>query len=197
VTPQLPLVYLARHGETAWTISGQHTGLSDIPLTEHGERDARALGERIRGLQFARVLTSPLQRAAKTCTLAGFGDIAVTDADLVEWNYGEYDGRTSSEIRKTRPDWELFHDGCPGGETLDQVAARADRVVAKLRSADDTALVFSSGHFLRILAARWLGQDPQVGRLLYLNPATLSTLGYEHSKNKPVLRLWNDSGHIS
>jgi probable phosphoglycerate mutase len=189
-------VYLARHGETAWTISGQHTGVSDIPLTEHGEHEARALGKRLRGLSIARVFTSPLQRAARTCALAGFGNAANTDADLMEWNYGEYDGLTSAEIRESRPDWELFRDGCPGGESLAQVAARADRMIAKLRASDDTAIVFSSGHFLRILGARWLGQEPYAGRLLYLSPASLSALGYEHNKNKPVLRLWNDTGHF-
>ena len=196
MAPQLPLVYLARHGETAWTISGQHTGVSDIPLTEHGEHEARALGKRLRGLSIARVFTSPLQRAARTCALAGFGNAANTDADLMEWNYGEYDGLTSAEIRESRPDWELFRDGCPGGESLAQVAARADRMIAKLRASDDTAIVFSSGHFLRILGARWLGQEPYAGRLLYLSPASLSALGYEHNKNKPVLRLWNDTGHF-
>ncbi len=197
MTPSLPIVYLARHGETAWTISGQHTGLSDIPLTERGERNARELGARLRLLSFGQVFTSPLQRAFKTCELAGYGDVAVVDADLVEWNYGEHDGRTSADIRKTRPDWDLFRDGCPGGETLAQVATRADRVIARLRAVAGEALVFSSGHFLRVLAARWLGQDPQFARHLVLTTATLSALGYEHNLSRPAIRLWNDTGHVS
>lgn len=196
MSAQLPLVYLARHGETAWTISGQHTGLSDIPLTAQGEQEAKALGERLQELKFSDVLTSPLQRAHRTCALAGFGNRAVVDSDLVEWNYGEYDGLTRAEIYRSRPDWELFRDGPLGGESLAQVSTRADRVVEKLRGFDGHALVFSSGHFLRVLTARWLGQDPQWARLLYLEPATLSALGYEHNATKPVLRLWNDSSHL-
>ncbi len=197
MTPSLAVVYLARHGETAWTISGQHTGLSDIPLTERGERNARELGTRLRPLQFSQVFTSPLQRASKTCELAGFANVAVVDADLVEWNYGEYDGRTSADIRKTRPDWDLFRDGCPGGESLAQVALRADRVIARLRALAGDTLVFSSGHFLRVLAARWLGQDPQFARYFVLTTATLSALGYEHNLSRPAIRLWNDTGHVS
>lgn len=195
MSEQLPLVFLARHGETAWTISGQHTGLSDIPLTPKGEQDARKLGQRLRRLSIEHVFTSPLQRAAKTCTLAGFNHAQV-DADLVEWNYGDYDGLTRSEIQKSRPDWDLFRDGVPGGETLTQVAARADRIVVKLRALTGDSLVFSSGHILRMLCARWLGQDPQMARLLYLAPASLSTLGYEHKVGKPVIRLWNDTNHL-
>lgn len=197
MTPSLPIVYLARHGETAWTISGQHTGLSDIPLTERGERNARELGTRLRPLSFGQVFTSPLQRASKTCELAGYGDVAIADADLVEWNYGEYDGRTSADIRKTRPEWDLFRDGCPGGETLAQVGERADRVIARLRAMVGDGLVFSSGHLLRVLAARWLGQDPQFARHLVLTTATLSALGYEHNLSRPAIRLWNDTGHVS
>jgi probable phosphoglycerate mutase len=191
----LPALYLARHGETAWTVSGQHTGRTDIPLTERGERNARRLGERLRGLTFAHVFTSPLRRAARTCELAGFGP-ATVDADLVEWNYGAYEGRTSADIRKENPDWQLFRDGCPGGESLADVGARADRVLARLRPLEGNVLLFSSGHFLRVLAARWLGLDPSAGRFFLLSTATLSTLGYEHDRTEPVIRLWNDGRHV-
>jgi probable phosphoglycerate mutase len=193
---ELPVIYLARHGETAWSVSGQHTGLTDIPLTERGERNARRLGERLRGLIFPHVFTSPLQRARRTCELAGFGASAQVDTDLVEWNYGAYEGRKTADIRKERPDWELFRDGCPGGESLAEIGSRADRVVARLRSLDGDVLLFSSGHFLRILGARWCGLAISTGRHLYLGTATLSMLGYEHTKDEPVLRLWNDSRHV-
>ena len=193
----LPAIYLARHGETAWTVSGQHTGLSDIPLTERGERNARTLGERLRGRTFARVLTSPLQRARRTCELAGFCSAAAVDADLVEWNYGAYEGKTSAEIRKERPDWELFRDGAPGGESVADVGARADRVIDRLRAIDGDVLCCSSGHFLRVLAARWCGLDAAGGRCFTLSTATLSIVGYEHNLNEPVIRLWNDGGHVN
>jgi probable phosphoglycerate mutase len=192
----LPVVSLARHGETAWSLSGQHTGLSDLPLTARGERNARQLGERLRSLTFARVFTSPLQRAHRTCELAGFGAAAVVDPDLVEWNYGSYEGKTSADIHKERPGWELFRDGCPGGETLAEVGARADRVIGRLRALDADALVFSSGHFLRVLAARWLGLGPDGGRFFLLSTATMSALGYEHGKDQPAIRLWNDARHV-
>jgi probable phosphoglycerate mutase len=192
----LPAVYLARHGETAWSLSGQHTGLTDLPLTDRGERNARRLGERLAGLRFAQVLTSPLVRAARTCELAGFGAVAATDRDLVEWDYGTYEGRRTSEIRAERPDWQLFRDGCPGGESPHQVGARADRVIARLRAAGGDVLLFSSGHFLRVLAARWLGLEPAAGRLLFLGTASLSILGYEHAVTEPVIRLWDDTGRV-
>jgi broad specificity phosphatase PhoE len=193
----LPAVYLARHGETAWSLSGQHTGVTDLPLTERGEHNARRLGERLQGHPFARVFTSPLQRARRSCELAGFGPVAVVDPDLVEWNYGAYEGRKTADIRKERPDWQLFRDGCPGGESVQAVGARADRVLARLRAAGGDVLVFSSGHFLRVLAARWLGLDPSAGRLFYLGTAALSILGYEHNdRAEPVLRLWNDTSHV-
>jgi probable phosphoglycerate mutase len=192
----LPSIYLARHGETAWALSGQHTGLTDVPLTERGERNARRLGERLKGLTFARVFTSPLQRAKRTCELAGFGKVAEVDPELVEWNYGDYEGRTTADIRKERPDWQLFRDGCPGGESVAAIGARADRVLARLRAAAGDVLVFSSGHVLRVLAARWLGLDPSGGRYFLLSTATLSVLGYEHGKDDPVIRLWNDGRHV-
>jgi broad specificity phosphatase PhoE len=191
-----PVIYLARHGETAWSLSGQHTGLTDLPLTERGQRNARALGKRLQGLTFSAVLTSPLQRAARTCELAGFGTAAEIDRDLVEWNYGEYEGRRTVEIRSERPDWQLFRDGCPGGESPDQVGARADRVVSRVRAVEGEVLLFSSGHFLRVFSARWLGLDPGAGRYFLLSTASLSALGYDGSLCQPVIRLWNDTRHL-
>ena len=192
----LPTAYLARHSETAWSLSGQHTGRTDLPLTERGERNARALGERLRGLTFARVFTSPLQRAARTCELAGFGSVAEIDPDLVEWDYGQYEGRRTVEIHAERPDWQLFRDGCPGGESPDQIGSRADRVVSRVRAVKGDVLVFSSGHFLRVLAARWLGLDAAGGRYFLLSTASLSALGYEHNLTKPATRLWNETRHV-
>lgn len=194
----LPQVYMARHGNTAWTLSGQHTGLTDLPLTPDGERNARRLGDRLKGIAFAKVLTSPLQRATRTCELAGFATGAVVDPDLVEWNYGEYEGLTSAEILQKRPDWQLFRDGCPGGESPAQIGERADRVVARLRSIAGDALLFSSGHFMRVLAARWLGLHSGTGgKYFLLNPASLSALSYEHNVSCPVIRLWNDDDHVA
>ena len=193
----LPIVYLARHGETAWSLTGQHTGLTDLPLTERGERNAQRLGERLKGLTFGKVFTSPLRRASRTCELAGFGAVAEVDRDLVEWDYGQYEGRTGAEIRKERPDWQLFRDGCPGGESPKQVAARADRVVARARGVQGDVLIFTSGHFMRVLASRWLGLEPsQNSRYFMLNTASLSAVGYEHDLSRPVIRLWNDDHHV-
>lgn len=192
----LPVTCLARHGETAWTISGQHTGLTDLPLTERGERNARRLGERLHGRTFAWVFTSPLQRAFRTCVLAGFGDAAEVDRDLVEWDYGRYEGRRTAEILAERPDWQLFRDGCPGGESPDQIGARADRVVSRVRAVHGDVLLFSSGHFMRVLAARWLGLEPAAGRYFLLGTASLSALGYEHTLSQPVIRLWDDTHHV-
>ncbi|HZA56769.1 MAG TPA: histidine phosphatase family protein [Candidatus Udaeobacter sp.] len=197
MSEMLPIIYLTRHGETAWSLSGQHTGLTDLPLTERGERNARRLGERLKGLTFTKVLTSPLQRAARTCELAGFGAVAEVDSDLLEWNYGEYEGRRTAEILAERPDWQLFRDGCPGGESPQQAAARADRVVSRLRAIHGDVLLFSSGHFLRMLGARWLGLEPAAGRYFLLSTASLGMLAYEHnSLSEPVIRLWNDTRHV-
>ncbi len=193
----LPVVYLARHGETAWSLAGRHTGTTDLPLTERGERDAGRLGERLKGIAFAKVFTSPLRRAARSCELAGFGAVAETDPDLVEWNYGEYEGRRTAEIREDRPGWRLFRDGCPGGETPEQVGARADRVVRRVRAVRGDVLIFSSGHFLRVLSARWLGLAPAAGGQFLLDAAGLCELGYEHGLSEPAIRLWNDTGHIA
>ena len=148
---ELPSVYLARHGETAWSLTGQHTGLTDLPLTERGEQNARALGERLAGLNFGKVFMSPLKRAVRTCELAGFGSVAEVDRDLLEWNYGQYEGRRTAEILAERPEWQLFRDGCPGGESPDLVAARADCVLSRVRALRTDVLLFSSGHFLRVL----------------------------------------------
>ncbi len=196
MSEQLPTVYLARHGETAWSISGQHTGLTDLPLTERGERNARRLGQRLRDLIFTKVLTSPLLRATRTCELAGFGSVAQVEPDLVEWNYGDYEGRRSAEILAERPDWQLFRDGCPNGEDSSQVGARADRVLQQVRAIHGDVLLFSSGHFLRVLAGRWLGLEPAAGRFFLLSTASLSALSYEHNLSEPAIRLWDDCSHV-
>jgi broad specificity phosphatase PhoE len=197
MTQPLPSLYIARHGETAWTITKQHTGLSDIPLTPRGEQNARALAGRLGGRTFSYVFTSPSMRARRTCELAGFGAAARVDPDLSEWHYGAYEGLTTQQIRKERPDWQLFRDGCPGGESVAEIGARADRVIARLRATDADVLVFSSGHFSRVIAARWCGMEPARGKSFYLDTAALSILGYENSTNDPVVRLWNDTRHVS
>jgi len=190
-------VYLARHGETAWSRTGQHTGLTDLPLTPRGEQDARDLGKRLSAFTFAKVFTSPLQRASHTCEIAGFGPVAEKDADLVEWNYGKYEGRRSVEIHAEAPDWQLFRDGCPGGETPAHVGARADRFLARVQAVKGDVLIFSSGHFLRVFAARFLGLESAGGRFFTLSTASLSVLGFENSLSQPVVWLWNDTSHVS
>lgn len=193
---QLPRVCLVRHGETAWSLTGQHTGRKDLPLTAQGEADARRIGERLAGTRFARVFTSPLARARRTCELAGFAAGAVVDSDLLEWAYGAYEGRTPAEIHQERPGWEIFADGCPDGESVTQVATRAERVITRLRTIGGDTLVFSSGHILRVLAARWLGLDGTVGRYLMLDTLGVSVLGYQRSLTEPVIHLWNDRRHL-
>jgi broad specificity phosphatase PhoE len=197
MSDSLPIIYLARHGETAWSLTGQHTGLTDLPLTERGERNAQRLGERLKGLTFIKVFTSPLRRASRTCELAGFGAVAEVDPNLVEWDYGQYEGHTGTEIRGERPDWQLFRDGCPGGESPGQVDTRAHRVVNRLRDVQGDVLVFTSGHFMRVLASCWIGLEPtQTSRSFMLNTASLSALGYESHLSRPVIRLWNDDHHV-
>ena len=197
MSESLQIVYLARHGETKWSLSGQHTGRTDLPLTERGERNARRLGERLTGLTFAKVFTSPLQRASRTCALAGYGGVAEVDPDLVEWDYGEYEGRRGDEIRAERPGWLLMRDGAPGGESPDQVGARASRVVGRVRAVPGNVLIFSSGHFIRVLAARWVGLDALApGRHFMLTTAGLSAVGYENDLSRPVIRLWNEDRHV-
>jgi probable phosphoglycerate mutase len=193
VSGPLPVVYLARHGETAWSLSGQHTGRTDLPLTERGERQARALGERLRGTSFVKVFTSPSQRARRTAELAGFGNAAVTDPDLAEWDYGQYEGRRTADILAERPGWFLFRDGAPGGEPPDQVGARADRVIQRIRAIEGNVLIFSSAHILRVFAARWLGLEAAGGRYFLLDTSSLSILGYEHNLEEPAIRLWNET----
>jgi probable phosphoglycerate mutase len=189
----LPEIHIVRHGETAWTESRRHTGLSDIALTERGEQQARQLGKYLARAKYEHVFTSPLQRASRTCELAGFGSRAGIDPGLVEWDYGKYDGLTTAEIRKQRPDWQVFRDGCPGGESVSEIGARADRLIARLRALNTNILLFSSGHFMRVFAARWLNLDPSCGRFFLLSTTTLSVLGYEHTPQEPVVRLWNDA----
>ena len=198
MSEELQIVYLARHGETAWSLTGQHTGLTDLPLTERGERNARQLGERLRGLTFAKVYTSPLQRASRTCELAGFGAVAEVDPDLVEWDYGQYEGLRTAEIRVKHPGWLLFRDGCPGGESPAQASARADRVVSRLRAVPGDVLLFSSGHFIRVLATRWIELEVTANaRRFMLSTASLSAVGYENELARPVIRLWNETNHVS
>jgi broad specificity phosphatase PhoE len=196
VTTPLPQVYLARHGETAWSISGQHTGRTDLPLTERGVRQARALGERLRRYAVTAVLTSPSQRAVRTSQIAGFGELAQVNPDLAEWDYGQYEGRRTAEILLERPDWQLFRDGCPGGESLEQIGVRADRVIQRVRAIDGNVLIFSSAHILRVLTARWLGLEPAGGRYFLLGTASLSVLGYEHNLTEPGIHLWNETSHL-
>jgi len=196
-TEILPVIYLARHGETEWSRNGRHTGRTDLPLTEQGERNAQSLRERLTGLLFVKVLTSPLERARRTSELAGFGGVAEVDPDLVEWNYGDYEGIRTADILAKRPDWELFRDGCPNGESPTDVARRADRVVARVRRTEGNVLIFSSGHFLRVFAARWLRLEPVFGKYLMLDTASLSALSYEHDLCDPAIRFWNDTRYLA
>ena len=188
-----PQVYLVRHGETAWSISGQHTGRTDIALTEQGEHAAQGLRTGLQGLRFPKVFTSPLQRARQTAELAGFGASAEVDPDLMEWDYGDYEGRRTVDIRAERPGWRLFEDGCPGGETLGEVAMRADRVIARIRARESDVLAFAHGHILRILIARWAALPALEARRLHLATASVSILGYDHDLDEPVIRLLNDA----
>ncbi len=182
-------VYLIRHGETEWSRSGKHTGVTDVPLTEQGRKTARSLQPVLAREKFVLVLCSPLQRARETCELAGIQESAVVDPDLMEWRYGEYEGLTTKQIQLARPGWSVFHDGCPGGETPEQVALRADRVLAKVRATGGNVALFAHGHILRIIAARWVDQPPSLGERLLLDTATLSVLGYYYET--PALKIWN------
>jgi len=192
VTP--PRVHLVRHGATEWSVTGQHTGRTDIPLTEEGRRQAERLAARLARERFALVLVSPLARARETARITGFGDVAEVDPDLVEWDYGDYDGRTAAEIRRERPGWTPWHGGFPGGETLEEVAARADRVVARVRGVDGDVALFAHGHILRVIAARWLEQPPIEAAHYYLATASLSMLGWE--RETPVIDRWNEACHL-
>lgn len=191
----VPTVYLARHGETEWSKSGQHTGRTDIALTAKGEDDARRIGTRLASVSFTRVFTSPLQRARRTAELAGFAP--ESDPDVVEWDYGEYEGLKTAEIRTRRPGWDLFRDGCPGGESVRQASDRVDGVVKRLKALSGNVLVFAHGHVLRVLAARWVGQPVPFARALLLSTATVSILGFDHhAMDEPAIRLWNDDRHL-
>ena len=182
-------IYVVRHGETEWSAAMRHTSHTDLPLTEAGSERARALGAELAGRSFALVLTSPLRRARETCELAGFGDVAEVCEDLHEWDYGECEGLTTAQIRAETPDWWLWRDGCPGGELPAQVGARADRALARLRSADGDALAFAHGHILRVLTARWLGMEVAEGARFALAAGAIGVLGYE--RETEVLRRWN------
>ena len=196
MSSELPRLFLARHGDTAWTDSRQRTGRTDLPLTERGEGRARQFGERLRKFSFARVFTSPLQRASKTCALAGFGDVAEVDPDLVEWDYGRFEGRLTRDIMANQPGWEMFRDGCPDGDAPQDVAARADRFIAKARGIDGDVLAFSSAHIIRMIAARWLGLPPGAGRFFFCRPASVGVLGFEHnSRDEPIISMWNYIAH--
>ena len=188
-----PSLWLVRHGETAWSAAGRHTGRTDIGLDDHGRTRAVALGDLLRELLAGRslglVLTSPLQRAVETCSLAGFAESAQVDDDLREWDYGDYEGLTTQEIRASRPNWTLWRDGCPNGETAEQVAARADRVISTVRAMADDSVLFAHGHLLRVLTARWLGLEATAGAFFALDTATVSVLGWE--REQPVVRRWN------
>lgn len=184
-------LWLARHGETEWSASGQHTGRTDLPLTAEGEQRAREIGTFLSGKRFALVLTSPMQRARATCRLAGYSDGAEVETNLREWDYGEYEGRTTPEIRSERPDWSLWNDGVPGGETIAQVAARAQAVIDRAVASSGDVLLFAHGHILRILSSCWLGLPPEAGRLFALSTASVSTLGYE--RDTRVITRWNNS----
>jgi len=194
-TSELPRVYLVRHGETAWTITGQHTGRTDLPLTPRGEEEARGLLPHLDDLRQATVFTSPLQRARRTCELAGFAEGARMDPDLVEWDYGEYEGTRTADIRRERPGWRLYADGCPDGETAAMVGVRADRVIARVRESPGDAILFAHRDLLRVLTARWLGLDARDGRLFVMVTASVSELGYDHDLLEPVVRRWNVSSH--
>jgi probable phosphoglycerate mutase len=187
-------VWLVRHGETEWARLGRHTGRTDIPLTDTGREQALDLGRRLAGNTFALVLTSPMSRAAETAALAGFADVVVADPDLREWDYGDLEGRLTADIRKQYPGWSIWHGPWPGGETVEEVGARADRVIARIRAVDGIVLIFAHGHFLRVLTARWLDLPPAFGRLFALGTATLSILGWE--RENPVIETWNEACHL-
>ena len=182
-------IWLVRHGETEWSLTGQHTGSTDIPLTENGERQAEELGRTLADHEFVRVLSSPKARALDTCRRAGYGDVVELTDDLVEWDYGDYEGRRTIDIRKERPGWTLWTGGVPNGETAQQVGARAGRVIDDVERTGGDVAVFAHGHVLRVLTATWLGLEPEAGRLFALSTATLSVLGYERETR--VIRLWN------
>jgi probable phosphoglycerate mutase len=192
MSSELPRLILVRHGDTDWTDSHQRTGRTDLPLNKRGEARARLLGEYLKPQEFAHIFTSPLQRASRTCELAGHGRSAQIDGNLVEWDYGRFEGMRTKEIQHQNPGWELFRDGCPDGESPQHVAARADRFVARVTELAGSSLAFSSGHIIRMIAARWLGLLPAAGRFFYCRPASIGVLSFEHDrKDEPIIELWN------
>lgn len=194
VTSAEPQAFLARHGDTEWSVAHRHTGRTDVPLTEDGRRQAKAVGAALGGRRFVAVFSSPLSRALDTCRLAGFGDVVRVTPDLAEWDYGEYDGLTTPEVREMRPGWNLWDDGAPGGEAAAEVGERVDRVIADVRQAGGNVLVFAHAHVLRVLAARWVGLAADVGRYLVLSTGSISVLGYERETS--VIESWNETHHL-
>jgi probable phosphoglycerate mutase len=196
MSSDLPRLFVARHGDTAWTDSRQRTGRTDLPLNERGEEHARLLREPLRQFDFIRTFTSPLQRASRTCLLAGFGDVAEIDPDLLEWDYGRYESQLTRDILADRPGWEMFRDGCPDGESAQDVAVRADRFISRVREIEGDVLAFSSAHLIRMIAARWLGLPPGAGRLFFCRPASVGVLAFEHNnRDEPIVALWNYIAH--
>lgn len=188
----LPRIYFVRHGETAWSLSGQHTGRTDLPLTVQGEHDAHKLIERFRDVKFSRVFTSPLLRARRTSELAGLGAVAEIEPEAVEWDYGDYEGQRPEDIRKERPDWNIFQDGCPGGESPAQVSGRADRLIGRLGKMEGNVAIFSHGQFGRVLGVRWIGLPVAQAQHFLLSTTSLSILGYGHNlREEPAIVLWN------
>ena len=190
-------LFIMRHGETKWSLSGQHTGLTDLPLTEQGEEEARQLGKRIRDVEFSSVFASPLMRASRTCQLAGLGEMAQHSPDLVEWDNGDYEGITTAQILSSRPGWDIFRDGCPAGEMPDQVSERADRFIRSTQSLQGNVALFTHGHFARALAARWIGMPVEYGTHFTLGTAAVSIVSHQHNPpHLPIIELWNWRGQL-
>ena len=192
----LPRLFLVRHGNTDWAETHRFTGRTDLPLNARGEENARRLAARLAGLSFSKVFSSPLQRARRTCELAGLGGTAEIDPDLMEWDYGQYEGHSSIRVHEEHPEWSLFRDGAPGGESPAAIAARADRFIAKVRQISGEVAAFSSGHITRVLGARWINLSPEVAGKLLCDTASINVLSYEHDLNHPAIDIWNDDGRI-
>ena len=195
--PHPPRLFLLRHGNTDWSDSRKHTGRTDISLNASGEQHALLFGSRLKGETFARIFVSPLIRVRRTCELAGFAEDAEVDPDLTEWDYGDYEGLLTADVHRTRPDWYLYRDGAPGGESPEQVAARADRFIQRVRSIDGEVAAFSSAQIIRMIAARWLGLPPLAAQYFYTDTASVGILGYEHDRSRPVVHLWDDVGTLA